>query len=498
MSVDLTGNRGVRINGHPVPLGAYRGSAVPGVDFDGADELVDRVQQRLAPRVQRELTRRAERTDPATTDRDERALAGKFVDDVLAEVIKEWAGQGRQFLTAEQEFTVKQAVMAEMFGLGRLEPLLADEAVENIDIVGNEPVLLSYGDGTVVRAPRVAPTDEALIGLLQRIAARRGRTERPFNRAHPLLSMELPGGERLTAAFDVTDRPHVSIRRYRLREMSLEDLRARGMLSTAQLALLRAAVRAEKNIIVSGRQKAGKTTLLGALCREIPQTERFATLETEFELGLHRLRDRFPGVVPFEVREGNSERLENGRPVGGIELARLVWHALRMHTARMVVGEVRGNEVIPMLDAMSTGGAGSLSTVHARSASMAIERLVSLCLGANAAWTTEFANRMVAESIDLIVHVDLVAGPGGLDRYVSEIVSVELGEQGRASRTYLFHRATGVSGGGLGRRSVPAGFVPTDIEDYARAGFDRAWLTGGGDGDWMLDRVSAPDGVRHG
>ncbi|MGW4525016.1 CpaF family protein [Amycolatopsis sp. NPDC004378] len=434
--------------------------------FAGIDDVVDAVQQRLAPLVQQRI---------AAGERDERAVAEVLLDDVLATVIKEWAGSGRPFLDFEQEQAVRAGVLAEMFGLGRLEVLLADDGVENIDIIGSDPVWLSYHDGSVGRAPRIAPTDQAVVQWLQRIAARMGRTEHTINESRPLLNMELPGGERLAAAIGVTDRPHISIRRHRLPTAGLEVLRQRGMLSTAQLAFLRAAVRAEKNIVICGRQKAGKTTLLRALCWEVPATERFATLETEFELGLHRHRDRFPAVVAFEEREGNTERWENGKPVGGVDLPRLVWQSLRMHTARTVVGEVRGGEIVPMLNALAAGGAGSLSTVHARSAAQAIHRMVLLCLEANAAWTPEFAYELVANTIDLIVHVDLVQEPGRLDRHVAEIVSVEPGEYGRPARTSLFTPA-------------PTGNLPTDIADYERGGFDRVWLTGGGDGGWLTDR----------
>jgi Flp pilus assembly CpaF family ATPase len=153
-----------------------------------------------------------------------------------------------------------------------------------------------------------------------------------------------------------------------------------------------------------------------------------------------------------------------------------------MHIARFVIGEVRGPEIIPMLDALSTGGAGSLSTLHARSASHAVERMVSLALGAGGSWTEVFASRMVAESIDLIVHVDMRKTAAGLDRCVSEIVSVELGESGRAARTPLFTSAP--HSGVLAGRGVPTGLVPTDIADYEAVGFDRSWLIGG-DGQWV-------------
>src|SRR3569833_4196464 len=170
------------------------------------DELVDRVQQRLAPLEQQRI---------ASREQDERAVAEILLDDVLATVLKEWAGSGRPFLDFEQEQIVRSGVLAEMFGLGRLEALLGDDELENIDVIGSEPVWLSYHDGRVGRAPRIASTDQAVVRWLQRIAARVGRTEHTINDARPQLNMELPGGERMAAAVGVTDRPHSALRRHR-------------------------------------------------------------------------------------------------------------------------------------------------------------------------------------------------------------------------------------------------------------------------------------------
>lgn len=465
-------------------------------EFTGFDELVELTQQRLVDQVKREVQTRQDR-NVATSSMDEQAIAGKLLDGALTEVIKDWSNSGGAFPTPEEEALVKETVLAEMFGLGRLQPLLDDRMVENIDIVGCERAVLTYADGRVMRGHRIASTDEALIRFLQRLAARHGRTERTFNNAQPLLTMEIqPGGERLAATMNVTDRPHVSIRRNRFPEVHLERLYELGMLSRAQLALLRSAIQARKNIMICGEQSAGKTTLLRALCWEIPETERFATLETDHELGLHRYRDRFPQVVAYEERPGNTER-ENGRPIGGISLSTMVQHALRMHTGRLIVGEVRGPEVFPMLEALSTGGNGSLSTIHSRSASDAIERLVGLCLHPARQWTVEFAYRMIAQSIDLIVHVALDKSAGGRDRYVDEIVSIERGESGRPAETAVFRTPRYGDRTLPGRRAVPTGHPPADLADYEQVGFSRDWLTGVGDGEWQLDGPRTRSGAAY-
>lgn len=471
---------------------------MPQIEFDGFDELVDAALLKLADQIERRLRERESQGLP-TRSMDEKAIAGDLLSDVVAQVVAERSERGLGLPTPAEEMAVRETVLAEMFGLGRLQPLLADPEVEDIDIIGSERAVVTYADGRVARAHPVASSDEGLIRFVQRVAARNGRTERMFNSAQPMLRMALkPGGERLTATMEVTDRPQVSIRRHRHPEVHLDQqpgssapgLYELGMLSHAQVALLRSAMQARKNIAVVGEQGAGKTTLGRALCWEVAAAERFATVETEYELGLHRYPERFPRVVPFEERPPNTER-ENGRPVGGISLSAQVQHALRMNTRRLIVGEVRGPEVFPMLEALSTGADGSLFTLHARSASDAIERLVGLCMQPERGWTPEFAYRMISQSIDLIVHVEIDTTDGRRDRYVDEIVAISRGEEGRPAETALFRppvaRGNGAHGG---RRGVPTGHLPVDIEDYERVRFSRAWLTGGGDGRWVLGETT--------
>lgn len=485
-----------RTNGHvvvpavappvePVLLPAPDGS--PELDQD----LVRVAQEQVAAALEKEIALR-ESKNVETTPASERALAGSLLEEVVPRLIAARARSGRPVPDTAHDAALREAVLAEMFGLGRMEPLLREPDVENIDIVGSEPAVLTMTDGSTRLGQRVASTDEELIRLLRRIAERRARSERGFNAAQPRLNLELPGGERLAAVMGVSPRPQVSIRIHRYREVTLDDLVRMHTLSRAQRALLGAAVRAGKNIVVTGEQKAGKTTMLRGLCWDIPPGERFATLETEFELGLHHFPQRFPpgDVLPLETREGNQERSVDGTRVGGIGLDELVWQSLRMHTSRIIVGEVRGTEIIPMLDAMSTGGAGSLSTVHARSARGAVQRMISLCLGANPAWNETFAHRLISESVDLIVHVQLDRQRDrrgtsiGLDRYVDEIVAVDQGEGGRTAFTELFrpdpHRRAGT-------RGVPTGHRPADIADYVAAGFDPALLDDTVDGGgWLL------------
>jgi Flp pilus assembly CpaF family ATPase len=330
---------------------------------------------------------------------------------------------------------------------------------------------VSYADGREEPGPAVADSDEELIEHLQLLAARVGGSERTFTTAHPSLHLRLADGSRLAAMAWTTPRPQVVVRRHRVRDVDLDDLIALGTLDSALVAFLRAALRAGKNIVVTGLQNAGKTTLIRALANEFGPMERFATIEREYELHLHDLPERHPRVVAMEAREGSSEKDGAGRRAGEVTLSNLVVDALRMNLRRIIVGEVRGSEAIPMLEAMSTGD-GSLCTIHARTAHHALDRIVTLCLSADIGMTDVFAYRLVSGSVDFLVHVHLLdetALGGARHRFVSEVVEINgMGEFGRPASTSVF--APGPDG-----RAVPA-HAPGCLPELVRAGFDPGFL----------------------
>ena len=330
---------------------------------------------------------------------------------------------------------------------------------------------MSYAEGRAERGPAVADSDAELLEQLQDLAARVAGNERTFTTANPRLHLRLEDGSRLAAMAWTTPRPQVVVRRHRVRDVDLDDLVALGMLDTALVAFLRAALRSGKNIIVTGLQNAGKTTLIRALANEFDPMERFATIEREYELHLHELPDRHPRVVAMEAREGSSERDASGRRAGEVTLSELVVDALRMNLRRIIVGEVRGSEAVPMLEAMSTGD-GSLCTIHSRTAAHALDRLVTLCLSADIGMTDMFAYRLVAGSVDLVVHVTLLDEThlgGRRHRFVSDVLEINgIGESGRPTTTAVF--APGPDG-----RAVPT-HAPACLPELVRVGFDPAFL----------------------
>ena len=216
------------------------------------------------------------------------------------------------------------------------------------------------------------------------------------------------------------------------------------------------------------------TTLVRALTNELDPMERIGTIETEYELHLHDMPERHKRIVAWEARPGSGERGPDGRAVGEITLDDLVFDSLRMNLSRLIVGEVRGREVLPMFKAMQSG-AGSLSTTHAHSARAAIERLVTCAMEAGQHVTESFAYRQIAEHIDLIVQIELIDDShsgGKRSRYISEIIAIEPGEHGLPAVTDVFQP-------GPDGRAVP-GTPPIWLTDLERVGFNPRLLDHGG------------------
>lgn len=447
----------VQLNGHHV---------VPPPDRDQVHEIQQVVADKLATHL---------RTHPVRDENAKRELGRALIADEVASFVDNRMWRGNRAPSPMEERALVDAVFAQLFGMGRLQPLVDDPLIENIEINGCDDVWLSYADGRLEHGPPVADSDDELVAELQQLA---GRYERSLSTANPRLHLALPDGSRLAAMIATVPRPQVVIRRHRARHLTLDQLVELGTLDPVLVAFLRAAVRARKNIVVTGRQNAGKTTLVAALAHEIDRHERFATIEKEYELRLHEMPHRHPRVVAMQAREGNQETSANGRPAGEVGLRELVTDALRMTLTRIIVGEVRGDEAIPMLEAMTTGDGGSLCTVHARSAHHAVERLVTLCLTGGHGMTDAFGYRLVAQAVDLIVNVRLLDETGiggGRHRFVDEVIELcGIGETGRPAFNQLF--APGRDG-----RAVPR-TNPACLPDLRRAGFD-------------LDLLSAPQGA---
>jgi pilus assembly protein CpaF len=305
------------------------------------------------------------------------------------------------------------------FGLGPLEPLLADPAVDEVMVCGPDRVWVERG-GRLERTDVRFASEAALRHAIERILAPLGRRA---DEAEPLCDARLPDGSRVNVVLPplALDGPALTIRRFRRRGLAPAELVATGSWSPALHELLARAVRARLNVLVSGGTGSGKTTTLNALSAFIGAGERVVTVEDAAELRLQQ-----PHVVRLEARPPSLE----GR--GEVTIRRLVRNALRMRPDRIVVGEVRGGEALDMLSAMSSGHDGSLSTVHAGSPAEALRRVETLALMADVGLPHAAVRAQVASAVDLVVHQARTAD--GARRVVSVAEVLEDGDGGPVAR----------------------------------------------------------------
>jgi pilus assembly protein CpaF len=294
-------------------------------------------------------------------------------------------------------------VMASVTGLGPLDPLLADPEVTDLLVNGPDLVWVERR-GQLVQVP-VRLTKAQIEHLIERVVAPLGLR---VDRSSPVVDARLPDGSRVNAVLPpvALDGPALAIRRFAARTIPL-----RSFCPPDVAALLRWAVRARRNLLVSGGTGAGKTSLLNALAAEVPDGQRLITVEDAAEL---RLPQRH--VVRLEARPPNADG------AGGVKVRDLVRNALRMRPDRIVVGEVRGPEALDMLQAMNTGHEGSLSTCHANSPVDALRRLETMVLLGDVALPLAAIREQVAAALDLVVQV---ARAHDGRRVVVEVAEVE-------------------------------------------------------------------------
>lgn len=377
--------------------------------------LVKRLQGDLGRLRQEEILRRRALNAPKLTGLDaiqhDKALVQTVVGAYEASKIE----SGGESITWETRQDLVEAIEARLFGAGSLQALLDDDQVENIDINGYESVYVEYADGTTAKVRPIAGSDEELVETIQTLAAHEGLSARAFDVANVRVNLRLPDGSRLYAVQSVTRRPVVSIRRHRHPRVVLKDLVALETFDEEMADFLAALVAARKNIMVAGATSAGKTTLLRALASEIGPEERLLTVERSLELGLDEDTEHHPNAVAFE------ERLPNTEAAGAVTMAELVRDTLRMNPSRVIVGEVLGDEVVTMLNAMTQGNDGSLSTIHANSSSDVVHKIATYAIQAPERLPWEATVRLVATALDFIVFIRRVRSTEGQMRRIESI-----------------------------------------------------------------------------
>jgi pilus assembly protein CpaF len=359
----------------------------------------------LKANVHRKLLNRLNLEALATVDR---AHAEGEIKTLLFELVAE---EGTPVSLAEREMILRD-VLDEVFGLGPLEPLLRDPTISDI-LVNTYKQVFVERNGQLERVPAGFQDDRHLMRVIDRIVSAVGRR---VDDSSPMVDARLQDGSRVNAIIPplAVDGPLLSIRRFPAERLKAEDLVALRAITRPMIDFLAHCVRARLNVLISGGTGAGKTTLLNVLSGFISERERIATIEDAAELQL-----RQEHVVRLETRPPNVE----GK--GAVRQRQLVINALRMRPDRIVVGEVRGEEALDMLQAMNTGHDGSLTTVHANAPRDAIARIETMVAMANMNLPDRAVKQQIASAIQVVIQQTRLSDGTRKVTSISEITGME-------------------------------------------------------------------------
>jgi len=414
-------------------------------------------------------------TAPSAAERDyvevKARLHGRLIADLqrrgvlgaqpeeLEGTVEEWVSQVLATeelpLNAPERERLARELLQEALGLGPLGALMEDPAITDILVNGHDQVYVErYG-----RLERTAVSfvdDDHVRRVIERLAMAVGRR---IDQSSPMVDLRLPDGSRVNATIPPVsiDGPTLSIRRFGRSRLRSSDALKLRMFNDRMWALLSAAVRGRQNILISGGTGAGKSTLLGMLAEALPHDDRIITIEDTAELVLDQEH-----VVRLETRPPNAE----GR--GRITARDLLINCLRMRPSRIIVGEVRSDEALDMLQAMNTGHQGGLCTIHANSSRDALARLETMVLMAGADLPSRAIREQISAALDLVVHVRRYED--GIRRIagIAEVVGIESGTP-LLQQIFEF-RVTGLEGGQIRGRFEASGLVPRFVNTLREAG----------------------------
>ena len=376
----------------------------------------------------------------------------------IAEIVQRLFAEESAPLSLDQRRRIVTEIENEVMGLGPLEPLLADPAVADILVNGAQQVYVERR-GKLELTDVKFNDDDHLSNIIDRIVSTVGRR---IDESSPMVDARLKDGSRVNAIIPplALDGPMMSIRRFGVDLLQMEDLISLGALSQEVADVLRGVVKARLNVLISGGTGAGKTTMLNVLSGFIPQNERIVTIEDSAELQL-----RQPHVVRLETRPSNIE----GK--GEVNQRDLVRNSLRMRPDRIVVGEVRGQEALDMLQAMNTGHDGSLTTIHANTPRDALTRVENMVSMTGISFPSKVLREQIASAIDVVIQ--LSRHEDGRRRLVSlqEINGME-GEIITMSELFRFERRGLDDEGNVLGELRSTGIVPGFHKTLAGKGID--------------------------
>ena len=340
------------------------------------------------------------------------SMSGERVRTEVRTAVARLVEEEKTPLSLVEKDRVIEEILDEVFGLGPLEPLLQDPTISDILVTTPHRVYVERG-GKLYRTPVEFKDDAHLLRIIEKIVSRVGRR---VDESSPMVDARLPDGSRVNAVIPpvAVDGPLLSIRRFGRHALKGEDLVAKLAMTEGMLELLKGCVKARLNILICGGTGSGKTTLLNALSSYIPEDERIVTIEDAAELRLQQTH-----VARMETRPANVEG------TGAIHIRQLVINALRMRPDRIIVGEVRSEEALDMLQAMNTGHDGSLTTIHANTPRDGLGRLEVMVGMANANMGIRSIRQQIASAVDLFVQTSRFSDGARRITHITEVVGME-------------------------------------------------------------------------
>jgi len=416
---------------------------------NGSDGTGQHSFQEMKARLHRTLINRMDLTKLSSlTPEQVHAEVSRLAESVLAQ-------EAMPLSVSERERLVND-VQHELFGLGPLEPLLADPTISDI-LVNKHNTIYIERRGKIERTQVTFKDDEHLMRVIERIVSSVGRR---IDESSPMVDARLQDGSRVNAIIPplAIDGPVVSIRRFGADPLRMAMLIENKALTKDIADMLQMVVTARLNVLISGGTGAGKTTLLNALSAYIPENERIVTIEDSAELQLQQ-----PHVVRLETRPPNIE----GR--GEVTQRDLVRNSLRMRPDRIVIGEVRGGEAIDMLQAMNTGHDGSLTTIHANTPRDALSRLETMIQMTGMRLSDRAMRQQIAAAINLVLQVARMSDGSRRVTSISEITGME-GETITMQEIFQYERSGVDSQGQVLGRFRPTGIRPRFAERLKACG----------------------------
>jgi pilus assembly protein CpaF len=340
------------------------------------------------------------------------SMAGERVRAIVRAAVAKLVEEEKTPLSLVEKDRIIEQVLDEVFGLGPLEPLLQDSTISDILVTTPHLVYVERA-GKLYRTPVQFKDDGHLLRIIEKIVSRVGRR---VDESSPMVDARLPDGSRVNAVVApvAVDGPLLCIRRFGRHALRIEDLVAKLALTEGMAELLKGCVKARLNILISGGTGSGKTTLLNAVSSYIPEDERIITIEDAAELRLQQTH-----VARLESRPPNVEGL------GAVTIRQLVVNSLRMRPDRIIVGEVRGEEALDMLQAMNTGHDGSLTTLHANTPRDALGRLEVMVGMGNANMGVRAIRQQIASAVDLFIQTSRFSDGTRRVTHITEVVGME-------------------------------------------------------------------------